>query len=115
MGVRVVSWLLVVCLVVPMLGTPQSAQAEDRPRHAAAHFGLGVTAVACTFVYGTAKVLYAVLGSATGGLAWVLTGGNGEVARGIVQPALRGDYVVRPANLTSDEPLTFVGRDPYRY
>jgi hypothetical protein len=115
MGVRVVSWLLVVCLVLPALGTPLSARAEDRPRNAAAHFGLGVAAVACTFVYGTAKVIYAVLGSATGGLAWVLTGGNGEVARGIVQPALRGDYVLTPANLTSEEPFSFVGRDPYRY
>ena len=40
------------------------------------------------------------------GLAWALTGGNGEIARGIVQPAVRGDYVVTPANLTSEEPLS---------
>ncbi len=66
-------------------------------------------------IYGPVKVIYAVLGTATGGLAWVLTGGNRAAARAIIQPAVRGDYVVVPENLTNDKPLHFAGRDPERY
>jgi hypothetical protein len=105
--------LIATALALSLGLLPVSAWAQA-PRHAGVHFGLGLASVGCTFFYGTAKVLYAVLGSATGGLAWLLTGGNGETARSIVQPAVRGDYVVTPENLTSERSLVFVGRDPYR-
>jgi hypothetical protein len=59
-------------------------------------------------------VVYAVLGSATGGLAYLLTGGDGHTARNITQKAVRGDYVVTPEHLTAEQPLVFVGIDPYR-
>jgi hypothetical protein len=75
---------------------------------------LGVLAGDSTFLWAPAKVIYAVLGTAVGGVAYVLTGFNPENAREIIQPAVRGDYVVTPANLTADEPIAFVGRDPYR-
>jgi hypothetical protein len=91
---------------------PASAQAG--PRHAAAEFALGTLAVASTIPYGIVKVGYAVLGSAVGGLAYLITGFNDETAREVIQPAVRGDYVVRPEHLTADVPITFVGRDPYR-
>lgn len=90
-------------------GASRAAAAE---RHGAAHFGLGVASVVCTLVYGPIKTTYAVLGSITGGLAYVLTGFDGATAHKIIQPAIRGDYVVVPENLTSERPLTFAGRDP---
>jgi hypothetical protein len=92
---------------------PTAAQAQGQTRHAAVHFGLGTLSVVSTVVYGSAKFVYAVLGSAPGGLAYVITGFDGDVARRIIQPAVRGDYVVTPENLTAEMPLVFVGRDPY--
>jgi hypothetical protein len=89
---------------------PGVARAEDR--NAAAHFGLGAGSVLCTFVYGTVKTVYAIVGTLTGGIAWALTGGRGDVARAIIQPAVRGDYVITPDILTGQQPLVFTGRDP---
>ena len=105
--------VLVACLALPV-GTlvPDVAQAE--PRSAPVEFGLGVAAAVCTLFYGTAKTLYAVGGTLTGSLAWVFTGGRGDVFRAIVQPAVRGDYVVVPENLLAQKPLVFAGKDPER-
>jgi len=89
---------------------PGAARAAER--HVATQFALGAGSVLSTFVYGTVKTVYAVLGSITGGLAFALTGGRGDVARAIIQPAIRGDYVVVPEHLTLERPLIFAGRDP---
>jgi hypothetical protein len=86
--------------------------ASATERNAPMHFVVGAGSVLSTFVYGTVKVVYAVLGSATGGLAFALTGGRRDVARAIIQPAVRGDYVVTPEHLTMERPLIFAGRDP---
>lgn len=101
----------VVALVL-LSGLLPPGLAAARPRSALTEFGLGTASAALSMVYGPAKFLYALGGSVTGGLAWIFTGGRADVARSIVQPALRGDYVVVPENLTGDKPLTFVGRDP---
>jgi hypothetical protein len=105
-----VSVYLVIMLSVGGVLTP--ATAEARERNTAAHMGLGVLAFVCTIPYGAAKTLYAAGGALTGGLALVLTGGRADIARAIIQPAVRGDYVVNPENLTLEEPLTFSGRAP---
>jgi len=100
--------LLGICVAV----TPLSARADEAPeRNIFMHYGLGVGSVLCTLVYGPAKVLYATLGSVTGGLAWLLTGGRTDVPREIIQPAVRGDYVVTPEHLTFNQPLMFVGKE----
>ena len=114
MRVRVVRFGLVACLVIPGSLVAWPATAHGQTRHAAVQFALGTASVATTLVYGTTKVIYAVLGSATGGMAWLVTGGDSETARKIIQPAVRGDYVVTPEHLMSEQPLVFVGRDPYR-
>jgi hypothetical protein len=90
--------------------TPRIGQAAER--HAATHFLLGAGSFLSTVVYGTVKTGYAVLGSVIGGLAFALTGGRGDVARAIIQPSVRGDYVVTPEHLTMERPLIFSGRDP---
>ncbi len=102
---------LSVCLALASaLPAPAAAQASER--NAAAEFGLGVAAFVFTLPYGLVKTAYAVGGSVTGGLAWVLTGGRNEIARAIIQPAMRGDYVVVPEHLLLERSLVFVGRDP---
>ena len=40
------------------------------------------------------------------------SGGDSDVMRAVVTPAIRGDYVVTPAHLRGEQQLQFVGRDP---
>jgi hypothetical protein len=47
-----------------------------------------------------------------GGLAWGLSGGDADVLRAVVTPAVRGDYVVTPSLLRGDRPIEFFGKDP---
>jgi hypothetical protein len=91
---------------------PPAARADEAPeRNTLMHYGLGVGSVLCSLVYGPAKVMYATLGAITGGLAWALTGGRTDVPREIIEPAIRGDYVVTPEHLTFNQPLMFVGHE----
>jgi hypothetical protein len=99
-------------LVAAVAGTPVAARADEAPeRNIMMHYGLGVGSVLCTLVYGPVKIVYATLGSITGGLAYLLTGGRLDVPREIIQPAIRGDYVVTPEHLTFNQPLMFVGKE----
>lgn len=61
--------------------------------------GLGVASVLGSAIYSPVKVQYAALGAVAGGLAWVVTGGNTELAQKIWGPALSGDYVITPQML----------------
>ncbi|HKC52985.1 MAG TPA: hypothetical protein VKF60_19515 [Myxococcota bacterium] len=99
-------------LVMVVAGAPAAALADEAPeRNIMLHYGLGVGSVLATLVYGPVKVMYATLGSITGGLAYLLTGGRLDVPREIIQPAVRGDYVVTPEHLTFNQPLLFVGKE----
>ncbi len=97
-------------LLAAVLLVAQPTHAGEK--YALTEFALGTSCAAVNLIYGPVKVAFAVLGTATGALAWVLTGGNREVARSIMQPSLRGDYMITPRNLTFEEPLEFYGRDP---
>jgi hypothetical protein len=87
---------------------PAPAMAEST----AAEAGIGVASVLCSLVYGPVKIVYATLGTVLGGLAWGLSGGDDDVLQAVLLPAVRGDYVVTPANLRGQEPLEFIGRRP---
>jgi hypothetical protein len=63
-----------------------------------------------TIPYGAVKVAYALGGGIVGGLAWVGTGGNTEVAEAVWVPSITGDYIVRPENLSGERPIHFMGR-----
>ncbi len=109
---------LVVCLLtvslvcVSVAGTANVARADEAPeRNVMLHYGLGVGSVLASLVYGPVKMTYATLGSLTGGFAYLLTGGRLDVPREIIQPAVRGDYVVTPEHLTFNQPLLFVGKE----
>ena len=84
-----------------------SASAEDSGTPSGA--GLQAASWLASVPYGAAKVLYAVSGGVVGSLAWVMTGGNTEIAKAIWSPTMTGHYIVQPQNLTGDQPLRFVG------
>lgn len=95
-----------VLVVVVLLGGASPARAENMW----ANFGMGVGAVLTSCLYSPAKVVYATLGAVTGGLAYVLTVGNTEIARNIWDPSLRGTYLITPNMLKGKEEVQFVGR-----
>ncbi|HMS86541.1 MAG TPA: hypothetical protein PKD12_23165 [Nitrospira sp.] len=86
----------------PSSSNPSSIAGPERAGLQAASWGL-------TIPYGAAKMVYAIGGGIVGGLAWVLTGGDMEVAKSIWIPSMTGDYIVQPQHLTGDKHLYFVG------
>jgi hypothetical protein len=88
---------------------PGLARAQES---AAETGGLGAAAALTSLIYGPVKVVYALGGLIVGGFAWPLSGGDSDVMWRIMNPAIRGDYVVTPAHLRGDKPLEFFGREP---
>jgi len=74
--------------------------------------GLGAAATVTSIIYGPTKILYALGGSLIGGMAWMVTGGDTEVAGTIVTRSVRGTYVITPESLTGKQSIEFVGRSP---
>ena len=95
----------VLAVSVVCTGTPAIA-AEGQGGKAA----LEATSWLLTAPYDAFKAAYAIGGSIVGGIAWAVTGGNKEVAESIWVPAVTGDYIVRPENLTGERPLHFIGK-----
>lgn len=103
---------------------PLSAAAQEMPQEqaptpassesptTAEDLGYGVGSVLSSLFYSPFKVTYAGLGLLTGGLGFVLSAGNVDVANHIINPAVRGDYVVTPSHLKGEEMLIFVGPPP---
>jgi hypothetical protein len=89
-----------------------AAPARAEQDSMAAEAGLGVASALVSLVYGPAKMMYALGGTLVGGLAFLLSGGNHDVADPILQASVRGDYVVTPRHLTGDEEWEFIGRSP---
>jgi len=106
------SWMLTiattVALVVALGGNTAIAEDPESPSGA----GLQAASWLVTVPYGAAKILYAVSGGVVGSLAWVMTGGNTDIAKAIWSPSMTGHYTVQPQNLTGDRPLHFVGGPP---
>jgi hypothetical protein len=71
--------------------------------------GIGIACVFVNLLYVPAKIVYATLGGFTGGVAYLLTGANYEVADRIWTPSLGGNYLVTPAHLRNEETLYFSG------
>ena len=78
-----------------------------------ANGGLGLATVVANIFYGPVKVGYAAVGGVTGGLGYVLTGGNKDVARKVWVPSIGGDYVLTKDMVAGQQPIEFKGRsDP---
>ncbi len=88
---------------------PGAAMAEES---ATSEAGVGALSAISSLVYGPVKLLYAITGTVIGGMAWGLSGGDGEVLHAVVTPAVRGDYVVTPEHIRMEKQVEFFGEDP---
>ncbi len=102
---RAVTIVITLALFIALGGN--TAIADDSGSASGA--GLQAASWLATVPYGAAKVVYAVSGGLVGSLAWVMTGGNTEIAKAIWSPSMTGHYIVQPQNLTGDRALHFVG------
>ncbi len=98
-------WIVAIVLVAALGVSAPRAEAGDYLSDA----GLGTACVFVNILYMPAKLVYATLGGITGGLAFVLTGFNFEVADHVWAPSLGGNYVVTPAHLRNEQTLYFSG------
>lgn len=69
--------------------------------------GIGTATVAANVVYVPVKLGYALLGGMTGGVAYVLTGANYNVAERVWVPSMGGNYVLSTDQLRGTEPIQF--------
>lgn len=107
--------LVLFLIFYPLVLTAAEAQPQqESPLQptAAEDLGYGVGSVLASLLYSPAKVTYAGLGLITGGLGYVLSGGNGDVANSIIYPAIGGNYVITPQHLRGEQPVIFVGPLP---
>lgn len=79
-------------------------------RETASQGGVGVAAGLGSVLYAPVKVAYAAGGSVVAGLAYVLSGGDPDVAKPIFDASVRGDYVITPEHMRGERELEFVGR-----
>ena len=84
------------------------ARADD----GASEAGVGVASAAATLIYGPTKVVYSLLGVVFGGFAYGLSGGDSDVMRAVITPAIRGDYVITPEHIRGERNVEFFGRSP---
>jgi hypothetical protein len=104
---RNVTIVAVAALLMAMGGN--TAIAADESGSSATGAGLQAASWLATVPYGAAKVVYAISGGVVGSLAWMISGGNTEVAKAIWNPSMTGHYIVQPQNLTGDKALHFIG------
>jgi hypothetical protein len=113
---RILPVLVVLSFLSIFTGPVSYGQQEPAPSPqeptVAEDLGYGMGSVLASIFYSPAKVTYAGLGLITGGLGFVLTGGNKDVANQIIFPAVKGNYVVTPKHLQGIEPIYFVGPPP---
>lgn len=86
--------------------------ASSAANSAATEAGIGAASALTSLVYGPTKILYAATGLIIGGMAWGLSGGDGQVAHAVISPAVRGDYVVTPDHLVLEKQIEFFGQGP---
>ena len=102
---------LLFALMVSM-AVPTAAARADMGSDLPNEGGIGAVAALSTLIYGPVKLTYAVLGLVIGGSAWGLSGGDQSVLEAVVNPAVRGDYVVTPQHIRMERSLEFYGREP---
>ena len=104
----VVRRIITQVLLVGVLAIPGVARADALGR-AGGQAALGVAAVCANVFYIPLKLGYAAVGGLAGGLGYVVTAGNRNVANRIWAASLGGDYVLTRAMIDGDEPVRFSG------
>jgi hypothetical protein len=109
MPARSILGLFALALLVSVpVGAEELVSQENKEM--ASDGALGAAAGLTSVVYAPIKVIYAAGGSVVAGLAYVLSGGDAEVAKPILDASVRGDYVVTPDHMRGDKTIEFVGR-----
>ena len=98
-----------VLAAAPLAAT--AGENTDMARNAGAGFGSAIGSL----IYAPVKVVYAVGGVVVSGLAFVFSGGDQDVARTVVTPAVLGDYVITSDHVRGERPIEFLGRAPSGY
>lgn len=97
-------------LVALLLQTDRANASDDAERGLGESVGYGAASVLATLVYAPAKLAYATAGSVVGGATYLFSGADTDATLGVLNPALRGNYVVTPKHLREPRTLRFVGR-----
>jgi hypothetical protein len=71
--------------------------------------GLQIASGALSLLYTPVKIVYAGIGGIIGGLVYVLTAGNEQVAQSVWDASIHGTYWVTPGHLQGNEPIYFKG------
>jgi hypothetical protein len=87
-------------------GAAASAGQSEQETHSA---GAYAGAILGDVFYVPAKILFAGLGAATSGLAYLVTLGNSETSTSIWHSTVEGTYVLTPRHIEGKEPVRFVG------
>ena len=107
MGMAAGLGLLVIALA------PAASLADDNTAgDMAKGIGIGSASALSSLIYGPLKIAYATTGVVVVGLGWAVSGGDTQVAKIVMTPAIYGDYVVSPEVLRGNQPLEFYGRAP---
>jgi len=94
--------------IVLAAAAPALADDAERTRNDA---GLGMATVLANLFYMPVKVGYAAVGGVTGGLGYILTGGNEKIAKRVWVSSLGGDYVLSSDMVSGDEKIQFSGEN----
>jgi hypothetical protein len=108
-GVRALAVTVLLGLATALVPVRAGA-AEESNLGTDAAVGVGTALV--NVLYIPLKLTYATVGGVVGGLAYLLTIGDYDVANEVWQPTLGGSYIVTPSMLTGDEPFRFSGGSP---
>jgi hypothetical protein len=95
-------------VLAAVVGAAGDVRADDVKR-ATSEAGVGLTTAVANLVYIPAKIGYAAIGSVTGGLGYILTGGNREVADRVWVSSIGGDYVLSRDQIKGQERINFAG------
>ena len=107
-GRRVRLGIVVLASALLLAAVPATALAEPS---AAEEAGVGAAAALGSVIYMPTKLAYALGGTVVGGLAWVFSAGDNDVAVPIFERAVRGDYVLTPQHVRGEQSIEFIGRD----
>jgi hypothetical protein len=91
-----------------LISMPAATWADDVEM--AKNGGLGLGSAVASLLYVPAKTFYALGGVVVGGLAYAFSGGDGNVARVVLEPSVLGDYVITAEHLTGERKIEFFGR-----
>ena len=89
-----------------LVASPTQAKEESTASQAAT----GAGAVLASCIYSPAKIVYAAIGGLVGGSAYLITVGNSQVTKTIIDSAVRGDYIVTPDHIKGKKKLHFSGK-----